>query len=145
MIQLESSANFNQYTSLKRQDDQQVTTVEPSARITFAERAGGVVGRMWRKGVRLDRSVCGWLITQSLPVGRAKAILWVVRLTVLGVLFYVASWLALFFLFAAAAVWAAQNTDWEEKQSEWRNGMFGYGLYHPDGSRVDPHDPDDEF
>jgi hypothetical protein len=63
---------------------------------------------------------------------------------VTGVLLYAAFWLALMIVAAAVAARAARDMEHDEAQPEWRDGMLGFGLYHPDGSRIDPHDPDEE-
>ncbi|OWJ93167.1 hypothetical protein B6S59_17170 [Pseudomonas sp. A46] len=118
--------------------------MKPSAQTSFAERTGLILGRLWRGCVRQERKVNGWLVERGVPAGGATALLWVAKLVVLGVLLYSAFWLALFLIFALVAAWTARNVNWEEEQPEWRNGVYGFGLYHPDGSRIDPYDPDDE-
>jgi hypothetical protein len=119
--------------------------MKTSAQTTFAERAGRRLGRMWRGFARLDRKACGWLVEQGLPVGAAKALLWIIELAVFGVLLYTASWLVLLLAFAIAAAWTAQNADWDEKREpEWKNGPAGFGLYTYDGYRIDPHVSDED-
>lgn len=118
--------------------------MKPSAQITFAEYAGRTLGRMWRGFAHLDRKACGWLVVQGLPAGLAKVILWVVKLAVFGVLFYVASWLVLLLAFAVIAAWLARNVDEDdEKQPELRDGHSGVGLYDKDDWRIDMGDPED--
>ncbi len=71
--------------------------------------------------------------------------LWIVELAVLGVLLYFAFWLALLLVFAVIAAGVMGNAELDdEPQAEWRTGPLGFGLYHLDGSRIDPHDPDAE-
>ncbi len=79
------------------QDTHEVTTMELAAQTTFAERAGRTQGRMWWGFVRLERKAHGCLVVQGWALGVAKAALLVIKLVVLGVLFYAAFWLALCF------------------------------------------------
>ncbi|MBV6791642.1 DUF3742 family protein [Xanthomonas euvesicatoria] len=121
--------------------------MKTAVRTTFAERAGRAFGRMWRGFARRERQTVGWLVVRGMPAGVATALLWAVKLSVFGVLLYAAFWLALLLAFALAATWVARNGGLEEKEQkpEWRDGLLGFGLYHPDGSRIDPHDPDEEM
>ncbi|MFT3802313.1 MAG: DUF3742 family protein [Burkholderiaceae bacterium] len=113
---------------------------------TFAERTGRALGRMWKGALRQERKACGWLMARGLPAGAATALLWLVKLAVLGVLLYAAFWLALLLVFGVAAAWAARNAEPEPQfpEPEWRNGPAGYGLYTYDGYRIDPHVFDDD-
>ncbi|MFW7348355.1 MAG: DUF3742 family protein [Pigmentiphaga sp.] len=115
-----------------------------TARISTAERLGRAFGRGWRAYARGERRASNWLVSKGVRQAGAGVLLWVVKLVALGVLFYVAFWLTFLLVLALAAGWLARNTDWEEPQPEWRTGPLGFGLYHPDGSRIDPHDPDAE-
>lgn len=118
--------------------------MEPAIRISRAERTGGALGRLWKKYVRLDRKWCDWLIARRLSAGWAKAVLWIVKLVVLGVLFYAVFWVALIIVIAAAVAGLAQNMDWDgEKQPEFRDGHSGIGLYDKDELRIDPGEPYD--
>lgn len=83
--------------------------MKPSAQTTFAERAVRALGRMWRAYRRQDWKVSDWLVAQGMPASLAKATLVVVKLVLLGVLLYVAFWLALLLVFAVAAAWAVQH------------------------------------
>jgi len=112
--------------------------------ISISERFGRWLGRGWCGYVRSERRVSGWLVAKGVPVAVAVAVGWAVKLAVLGVLLYAAFWIALLLVFAVAAAWVARNTDWDEPQPELRTGLLGFGLYHPDGSRIDPHDPNEE-
>jgi hypothetical protein len=115
-----------------------------TTRIRIAERFGHGCGRGWRAYVRGERRMAAWLVAQGLPAAGATVLLWIVKLGVLAALFYAAFWLAFLVVFALTAARVARNVDWDEPQSEWRTGPLGFGLYHPDGSRIDPHDPDAE-
>ena len=126
--------------------------MKPSTQTTFAERTGRALGRMCRWVARLDRKACGWLAARGLPVALAKALLWVVKLSVLGVLLYAVFWLALLLVFAVAAVWAVRDSDHESEewavgeQAEHKNNP-GYHpvLYNdaPDSRYADPRYDDD--
>ncbi|MFJ5483628.1 DUF3742 family protein [Pectobacterium actinidiae] len=109
-----------------------------------AERFGRWLGRGWRNYARVERRGAAGLVALGLPKGAAVALMWVGKLAVLALLFYIVFWLALLLLFAVAAAWMARNADWDEPESELRNGHLGFGLYHRDGSRIDPHDPNEE-
>lgn len=121
--------------------------MKPTAQATFWERAGRTLGRLWHGYARLDRRATNGLIATGWARGTAKVVLLAAKLAVVGVLLYVAFWLALLLLFAIAAAWMVRNDDGsydDEHRPEWRNGPAGYGLYSYDGFRLDPHDPDDE-
>ena len=118
--------------------------MEPAIRISRAERTGGALGRLWKKYVRLDRKWCDWLIARRLSAGWAKPVLWIVKLVVLGVLFYAVFWVALVIVIAMAVAWLAQNVDTghEIDKPEWREGHSGFGLYDKSEWRHDMGDPD---
>lgn len=118
--------------------------MKPSTQTTFAERTGRTLGRMWRGLARLDRQACRWLAARGLQLALAKALLWVIKLAVLGMLLYAAFWLALVLLFAVVSAWGARNTAFDDDQEpEWRMGLSGYGLYRGD-TRIDPGSPEDD-
>ena len=83
--------------------------MKSSAQTSFAERLGQMLGRMWRGYVRQERKANGWLVERGIPAVGATALLWIIKLVVLGVLLYVAFWLALLLVFAVAAAWAVQH------------------------------------
>jgi len=118
--------------------------MNPKPRIRTAERFGRWLGRGWRGYLHRERRVLEWLTAKGAPAWIANVLMWAVKLAVLGVLLYVAFWVALLFAFAVTAAWVARNADWDEPQPELRTGLLGFGLYHPDGSRIDPHDPNEE-
>src|SRR5258708_1784776 len=111
-----------------------------------AERTGAVIGRAWRRWLRQEHRLIGWLVSKGLPATTAKTLLWIVTLAALAVLLYVALWLTLLLAFAFSVACAARNADWDEEdhQPEWRNGVSGFGLYTTDGYRIDPHNSDDD-
>ncbi len=104
-------------------------------RMSIPERLGRSAGRAWRGYVRRETSVLQWLQSKGVPALLAKAVLWVVKLTVLSALLYVAFWLALIILFAIAGAWTLRNAPPPEA-GEWRRGDEGYGFYE-DGVRTD--------
>ena len=83
--------------------------MKSSAQTSFAERLGQMLGRMWRGYVRQERKANGWLVERGIPAVGATVLLWIIKLVVLGVLLYVAFWLALLLVFAVAAAWAVQH------------------------------------
>lgn len=113
------------------------------ARISNAERFGRRIGAMWRGFVRREHQVAGWLVARGLSAGAATALLWGVKLAVLGVLLYAMFWLALLLVFALVAASIAGRKSSDEEESEWRMGLSGYGLYRGD-TRIDPGNPDDD-
>lgn len=119
-------------------------TMRTTTRLGTAERFGRWLGRGWRSYARAERRVSAGLIAQGLPTGFAVALLRTAKLVVLALLFYAVFWLALLLLFTVAAAWMARNAEWDEPQAELRNGHLGFGVYHRDGSRIDPHDPNEE-
>jgi phage shock protein PspC (stress-responsive transcriptional regulator) len=108
-----------------------------------AERAGRVFGRMWRAGARLDRKAQGWLVARGLGAGLATALLWAVKLVVIGVLLYADFWLALLLVFAVTAAWLVFNEDeavneqpqqMADDEHDHRKSVF----YHPLSCSDDP-------
>jgi len=91
-----------------------------TTRITTAERFGRWLGRGWRGYVRGERRVSGWLVAKGVPVAVAAVLVWVVKLVVLGVLLYVAFWVALLLGFIIAAAWALERQHSAEEQFEWQ-------------------------
>ena len=118
--------------------------MKTAAQTTIAERFGRILGRTWRGCAHLDRRAQGWLRARGWAPGAAKAMLLVVKLAALGVLAYIAFWLALLLLFFVTAAWTARMTDGDEEQeTEWRTGADGFGLYRGD-VRVDIGDPHED-
>jgi len=114
--------------------------MNPKPRISTTERFGRWLGRMWRGYLRGERWVLESLIAKSMPAWIANALVWAVKLAVLGVLLYVAFWVAVVLAFAITGAWVARNADWDEPEPEWKNGFSGYGLYRGD-MRIDIGDP----
>ena len=110
----------------------------------WSHRLGRGAGRAWRGYLRREQRVACWLVTRGVPAGAATAVLWIVKLAVLGMLLYTGSWLVLLLAFAAVAAWLVRNADEDdEKQPELRDGHSGVGLYDKDDWRIDMGDPDE--
>lgn len=84
----------------------------------WAWRLGIGMGRAWSGYARFEKKAACWLVAQGAPVAAASALLWLVKIAVLGVLFYVAFWLALLVLFAVAVAWSAGHGEPAEEY-EW--------------------------
>lgn len=83
-------------------------------------------------------------MTRGVPAGAATAVLWIVKLAVLGMLLYTISWLVLLLVFAVVAAWLARNADaGDESRPEWREGHSGHGLYDKNEWRHDMGDSDE--
>lgn len=92
--------------------------MKPSAQTSSAERLGQASGRIWRGYRRQERKVSSWLVEHGVSAGGVAALLWMVKLVLLGVLLYVAFWLALLLVFAIIAAWALQRGAPDE-EFEW--------------------------
>ena len=90
----------------------------------WAHRAGCKVGRAWRGVVRQDRRAIEWFVKHGWPTGLAKAMLWAFKLIVLGILLYVAFWLALVLVFFIVTAWVMRNTEISNENVR----HFGYNL-----------------
>ncbi|CAP41714.1 MULTISPECIES: DUF3742 family protein [Pseudomonadota] len=87
-----------------------------TTRSSTAERFGHKLGRTSRAYRHCERRVVAWLISVGAPSAVATALVWVVKLAVLGILLYAAFWLALLLLFAVAAAWMAGHDDATEEK-----------------------------
>ncbi|NYT22594.1 DUF3742 family protein [Alcaligenaceae bacterium] len=113
----------------------------------IAERFGRWLGRGWRGYVRRERRVVAWLASVGVPSGAATALVWIVKLAVLGVLLYTAFWLALLLvcLLLVARGFGKGGDDFTPPGTELRHGEAGFGLYSSDRHRLDPHDPNNPY
>jgi len=93
-----------------------------TTRISTAERIGRSVGRGWRTYARGERRVSNWLASKGVPVVGATALLWLVKLVVLGLLLYVAFWFTIALL---GILVAGRAMDRQEP------GEDGYELQYP--------------
>lgn len=118
-----------------------------TARISTAERLGRSFGRGWRAYARGERRASNWLVSKGVPLTGAVALLWAVKLAVLGLLFYATFWLALLMmsLLVAVRTFGKESDDFSLPCDELRHGEAGFGLYSPDGYRLDPHDPNNPY
>jgi len=112
-------------------------------RIRTAERFGRWLGRGWCRYVQGEQRVSAALVAKGVPVAVAAVLMWVVKLAVLGVLLYVAFWVALLLAFAMAAAWTAEHSNFQEEddfmnrkaeEREHRESLF----YHPINYNDDP-------
>ncbi|WNU99022.1 DUF3742 family protein [Enterobacter sp. DTU_2021_1002640_1_SI_PRY_ASU_LCPMC_013] len=89
-----------------------------TTRNSIAKRFGRWLGQVWRAYLRREHRVVVWLVSVGTPGGVATALVWAVKLGVLGVIFYVAFWLAMIFLFLVALARSAGSSDAAE-EDEW--------------------------
>lgn len=115
-----------------------------TTRTSTAERLGRAFGRGWRAYARRERRASNWLVSKGMPRAGATALVWVAKLAVLGVLLYVAFWLALLLVALVFVARGHDTVEWEPPEPEWRHGHAGFGLYTHDEYRIDSHDPSDE-
>ncbi|MGF6513033.1 hypothetical protein ABH912_000499 [Pseudomonas sp. BT76 TE3572] len=114
-------------------------------RITGAARFGKWMGRRWRGILLFEKNSLLWLQRVGVPINVAKIYGWILKAVVLSVLLYLAFWIALIALAIVFVVRAAFNCDFRSdyEESDWRDGLSGFGLYDRTGVRIDPHDPDE--
>ncbi|WBG63364.1 DUF3742 family protein [Pseudomonas citronellolis] len=103
-----------------------------------AERFGCWLAKQYRRLAHQELRLTHWAIRRGVPSPIARALPWLAKLIVLGLLLYVAFWLALLFGFAFAGAWVvkAESRMTPEQRGEWRDGQDGHGFYR-DGHRVD--------
>ena len=118
-----------------------------TARISTAERLGRTLGRGWRAYVRGERRASNWLVSKGVPQAGASVFVWAIKLVVLGLLFYVAFWMTLLLvgLLRVCHGFRRSSDDFSHPRDELRHGEAGFGLYSPDGYRLDPHDPSNPY
>ena len=96
--------------------------MKTAAQNPLAERLGRRLGQAWRGCARLDRRAQAWLQARGWAPGFAKTALLVVKLVVLGMLAYVALWVAMLLLLAIiAGTWATRSHDQADCE-EWALG-----------------------
>lgn len=118
-----------------------------TARTSSAERLGRTLGRGWRAYVRGERLASSWLLSKGVPQAGASVFVWAIKLVVLGLLFYVAFWMTLLLvgLLLVSRGFRRSSDDFSKPRDELRHGEAGFGLYSPDGYRLDPHDPNNPY
>jgi len=60
--------------------------MDTTTRTSTAERLGRIFGCGWRVYARGERRALNWLVSKGVPRAGATALVWVVKLAVLGVL-----------------------------------------------------------
>lgn len=111
------------------------------------ERAGSWLGRLWRALRQDEKRLIQRLIDGGCPAAIAHGLIWVVTLTVLGIVLYasIVVSLVLIVVLLLASLVARSRLPRQAKTVEWRNGLLGFGTYNRRGWRVDPHDTSDPF
>jgi len=95
--------------------------MNPTTRLTTAERFGRWLGRGWRGYMREEQRLSAALVAKGVPVSVADALVWAVKLAVLAALIYVAFWIALLLMFAVAAAWTAEHSNSQEEEEDFMN------------------------
>jgi hypothetical protein len=112
-------------------------------RHSTSERAGGAFARAVTRVRRVEMSFEAALVAAGVSVTLAHVAVWILRAVVVVAAFF---WLP----FAAVLVGAVallcifgavELPPYEAP--EWRQGYQGFGLYEKDGTRIDPHNPND--
>ncbi|WP_321897221.1 DUF3742 family protein [Burkholderia cepacia] len=110
-----------------------------------AERLGHWLGGIWRGYAIRERQAMARITARGVPAGGAAALLWVVKLAVLAVLLYAATWLALFVALVVVGAWVAGSGGKTEPAS-W---AIGERADHKNSVFYDPRnyndDPDSRF
>ncbi|PMR75287.1 hypothetical protein C1H69_10195 [Billgrantia endophytica] len=116
-------------------------TTQPN---TWTHRLGRRAGHGWRWLVLRDRQAERWLVAHGVPTGGAKALLWLVKLVLLGGLLYAAFWLALLLLFVVVVAWSVRDAGVEAE--EWAIGEQAEYKQNPGYDPINYDDtPDPRF
>lgn len=107
----------------------------------FGYRLGRGAKRVAQGYLRYEQQAAAWLSTQGVPVVLTTALLWSIKLALLGVLLYAAFLVAA--LTAVIVGWAYFADGQEEDTPEWREGHSGFGLYDKSEWRIDMPGPDE--
>lgn len=95
--------------------------------------------------MRCENQLAAWLVQVGVPVSTSKFVIWIIRFAVLAAVlslsFVAALLLAALVLIMRMLANADLSTD--RDQTEWRDGLLGFGLYDRKGFRIDPHESDD--
>lgn len=104
----------------------------------WAQRLGQTCARVVNSWTRLERTAAGYLVRQGVTPALVKVVLLIPKLLVLGVLLYVAFWVAQVVVLAAVGIVLISNlrAPSPSDEGEWRGGLQGHG-YYVDGKRVD--------
>lgn len=111
-----------------------------------AESAGAAIGRVWRKWLRQEQRLVGWVVSKGLPATMAKTLLWIATLALFVVVLYTAFWFALLLVFTTVVAWGARDADLSNEtdasalgeQGDHRKSVFYDPINHND-------DPDPRF
>lgn len=94
-------------------------------------RLGRGARRMLRGYSRAEQQMMAWLEANGLPAEMVWAAIWVIRLAIIGILFYAAFWVAVLVMILIVAIWMAEDSVSNEEdlwpfmtQEELRTSMF---------------------
>lgn len=87
-----------------------------STRGHTASRLGRRFGRGWRACACCEQRMVEWLVAKGVSAAGVTALVWMVKLAVLGVLLYVAFWFAVVLLGMAVAGWALASDNGGEHE-----------------------------
>jgi hypothetical protein len=105
-------------------------------RRTTAARLGGWLGGRWKKILHLQVQLLNWQHTMGVPSVIAKTLIWILNICLIGLLLYVAFWMAVLLLLAIGVARLAAHSVTPLDEGEWRSGSEGYGYYE-NGIRTD--------
>lgn len=97
----------------------------------IAYRAGRLLGSVLNRYLKREARFASWIITKGVPRSITILALWVLKLSVAGLLVYVTYWIALIVgaLVVLRVVGIEDGTSGSMSDDEWRNGHAGYGRY----------------
>ncbi|CAJ3172615.1 Uncharacterised protein [Burkholderia pseudomallei] len=85
-------------------------------RQSWAHYFGQYAGCAWRWLASVNRRAEARVVEQGVPAGWAKAVLWGAKISLVGSVLYVASWLILLAVVIALAAWLAHNWTGHEEE-----------------------------
>ena len=110
-----------------------------------AERAGRMVGGVWRRLAAGERMLQHWFARMGWPAPAAHGLVWICRLLVIAVVLWFSTIFALVLAALALLVLLPKlSPSADEDRPRWRYGNLGFGLYSRNGFRIDPHESSDE-
>jgi hypothetical protein len=124
---------------------EEVAAMNSFSRSTTAERVGWWLGRAWQGLLRQETRAIQWTISQGVSPSLARPLRWVVKFAIVGLLLYVAFWLALVLVFALVVAALANNREQPVWRTTERTDHRKNSFYDPIAYSDDP-DPrfDDE-
>jgi hypothetical protein len=106
-------------------------------RSSNAQRVGEWLARACRRIARLDKQFARWLTGCGLPDSLAVTLIWIIRITVIGVALYNSIFLASILAGVVLLMIVGPQADLSDDGApKWRDGIDGHGLYC-DEQRVD--------